>query len=846
MILDYYPATSAFTLRVPRGEADPRAIMTEHGWDFSEPKSTQKEALLFTRDPYAAAVFSACATPAAMGQIASIVSEVALSWKAESNANIRCPADQELWAFQKADIEYALRRKNTLVGDQPGLGKTPVAICFCNEVSAKRVLVLCPANIRLQWARKIREWSTMRWPYVVYPILNGGRGVHPLAEWTVVSYDLARTPAIGAALAKGNYDVLILDEAHALKTFDAKRTRAVFGDHTGDYRKLTEDGGHEVLFTALASRCERILALTGTPLPNRPREAYTLARGLCFRADTRILTSNGIRAIIDVKLDDLLWDGVEWVAHGGVVYQGQKMVLERDGTAATANHQVLSGAQWFPWSAVMQDGDIRSRALETGLESIRSLAMHLAKAERISSFDALVDRHLARLSSIIYGTELRPVASTATINASLDLLLNSMATLKSSPTASAGVLCSDASLEPSPAVTIPLTKDISGTAQEASAFGPRGARIENNFSHTLLPSQGGMTQSLNSTGKTIVVDTNLEIYDLSQSMPTGKTGELLPVLNSKLLSLKPVYDIMNAGPRHRFTIVSEAGPMVVSNCFDAIDWMSEDSFKERFNPSALIEGQRSDGSWYKYKREEAGRHGELQNRLRANFMVRHLKHGPDGVMKHLKLPVYDIVLVDETKAVKAALEAESMLHIDFEDPDFFRHANDAVMGDLAAVRHMMGVAKAPLVAAYVEMILEGGEDKVCVFGWHIEVLNILQRALSKYGVVRIDGSTSATMKEKIVLDFQKKPELRVCIGNMQSMGVGTDGLHNVCSHAVFAESSWVDGENQQCVDRLDRGSQTRTVLADFMVAPGSIDERVLSSSLRKGRETFKVLDRRAI
>jgi hypothetical protein len=35
---------------------------------------------------------------------------------------------------------------------------------------------------------------------------------------------------------------------------------------------------------ALAERSSRILALTGTPLPNRPREAYTLARGLCWDA----------------------------------------------------------------------------------------------------------------------------------------------------------------------------------------------------------------------------------------------------------------------------------------------------------------------------------------------------------------------------------------------------------------------------------------------------------------------------------------------------------------------------------------------------------------------------------
>lgn len=555
MILDYVASTDAFTLRMLRSEGDPRELMKTHGLDFSMPASRGNTAVLFTRDPYAAATFEQHGTPFARAKLMPIINEVKASWKAESNAHIRCPSDQELWPFQKADVEYAMRRRNTLVGDQPGLGKTPVAICYANEISAKRVLVLCPANIRLQWARRIREWSTMRWPYVVYPILSGARGVHPSAEWTVVSYDLARTPAVGAALAKGTYDLLVLDEAHYLKTIDSQRTRACFGDHTGSYRKLVT---HELLFEALASRCGAVMALSGTPLPNRPREAYTLARNLCW---------------------------------------------------------------------------------------------------------------------------------------------------------------------------------------------------------------------------------------------------------------------------------------------DSIEWMSEDSFKERFNPSATLTGTRKDGTEYTYVREEAGRHGELQNRLRANFMVRHLKR---DVMPQLKLPLYDIVLVDETAAVKAALQAESMLEIDPEDKKLFEKADEAVLGDIARVRQQMGIAKAPLVADYVEMVLDGGEEKVTVFAWHIAVLDILQERLAKYGVVRIDGSTGGAKKQKFVDAFIMNPGLRVMLGNMQSLGTGTDGLQGVCFHAIFGESSWVDGENQQCVDRLDRGGQVRTVLADFLVAPGSIDEKVLASSLRKGRETFKVLDQREV
>ena len=545
MQLDYFNATGAFTLKVPRKEAAlVQSLMREHGFDFSLPASTPDTAVLFSKEPYAAASFANVATESALQQLRPILSSIEQSWRNESNAHIACPADQELWPFQKCDIEYALTRKCTLIGDQPGLGKTPVAICFANEIRAKRVLVICPASIRVQWVKRIREWTTLRWPYCIHPILVGRHGVHPTAEWTVVSYDLARTEAIGKALAKGHYDLLILDEAHYLKTPDSRRTRAVFG------------GGHDRLFEAFAERSERILALTGTPLPNRPREAYTLARGLCW---------------------------------------------------------------------------------------------------------------------------------------------------------------------------------------------------------------------------------------------------------------------------------------------DSIDWMSEDSFKERFNPSQTIEKiNPQTGERKIFIDERSGRHGELQNRLRANFMTRHLKR---EVMSQLKMPVFDIIQLEETAAVKQALEAESLLNI---DPEMLQGADFSALGDIATVRRMMGVALAPQVADYIDMLIDGGEEKLVVFAYHHQVLDILQAAWQKHGVIRVDGNTSAARKMKAVEEFQTDPRKQIMLGQILAMGTGTDGLQKVSCHALIAEPDWVPGNNEQAFDRLDRGGQNRTVQGDIFVAPNSFAEKILATSLRKGHGIHAALDKRFV
>lgn len=545
MKLDFVEKTGAYNLYVPRSaDVTVKSLMEDHGLNFSAPASTANTAVMFTREPYAAVTFREFATPAALAKMKPLIERIDASSMLSSGAHIRCPADQELWDFQKASVSYALNQDRTLVADQPGLGKTPIAICFANEIRAKRVLCIVPANIRGQWEKRIRQWTTMPWPYNIYPIYHGRHGVHPTANWTIVSYDLARNPALLAALCKGTYDLLIIDEGHMLKNEASKRTRAVFGC---DF---------DPKLVPIASRCGAVMVLTGTPLPNRPREAFVLAKNLCW---------------------------------------------------------------------------------------------------------------------------------------------------------------------------------------------------------------------------------------------------------------------------------------------DAIDFASEDDFRERFNPSRTEEGERWNDErkcmeTFYYVDERTGRHAELQNRMRAKFMTRHLKR---EVMPQLKMPVFDIIQLTETAAVKQALNAEKMLDIDV---DMLMGADKAVNGMFAVARQQMGLALAPQVAEYVEMLIDGGEEKLVLAGWHIAVLDIWCRELEKFGIIRIDGSVGPKKKERLVEEFVKNPRIRIAIGNMQSMGTGTDGLQEVCNHVLIGEASTVPGENEQMVDRLDRGGQDRTVQADFFVAPNSLMERILASSLRKLTVTHKALD----
>jgi len=61
----------------------------------------------------------------------------------------------------------------------------------------------------------------------------------------------------------------------------------------------------------------------------------------CVDGDSMVLTRDrGSVAICDIKVDDLVWDGVEWVRHEGVIYSGRKKIIEYQGLRATRLHDV--------------------------------------------------------------------------------------------------------------------------------------------------------------------------------------------------------------------------------------------------------------------------------------------------------------------------------------------------------------------------------------------------------------------------------------------------------------------------------------------------------------------------
>jgi SNF2 family DNA or RNA helicase len=197
--------------------------------------------------------------------------------KEEFARRVPAPDGIDYFPFQKAGILYALDRKNTLISDDPGLGKTIQALGFINANNFKRALVICPASLRINWSREASRWLVSPWEIKIIHKQKDVAEVNFGIEnrlLVIINYDKIGSIEGQDTLTKlmaTDWDVLIVDESHYLKNQKTKRATAVCGSY---------DKKGQVIEYGLTHKANHILFLTGTPLPNRPKELWTTVQTL--------------------------------------------------------------------------------------------------------------------------------------------------------------------------------------------------------------------------------------------------------------------------------------------------------------------------------------------------------------------------------------------------------------------------------------------------------------------------------------------------------------------------------------------------------------------------------------
>lgn len=160
--------------------------------------------------------------------------------------------------FQVQGVEWLANRRHSLLADEMGLGKTIQGICLINALNLRKVLIICPASVKLNWKRELENWLVTKREIQV---LSGKKDIiEPMTEIIIVNYDLVTHSNIHSQLVDLKYDLLICDEAHYLKNMKAERTKAILGKEN------------------IAHKATRTIMMTGTPVLNRPVELYPILK----------------------------------------------------------------------------------------------------------------------------------------------------------------------------------------------------------------------------------------------------------------------------------------------------------------------------------------------------------------------------------------------------------------------------------------------------------------------------------------------------------------------------------------------------------------------------------------
>ena len=157
---------------------------------------------------------------------------------------------------QKIAIEKLAGSKRFILADDMGLGKTTSTIIAALETGVKKILIVCPASLKINWQREIANYSDRP----VY--IAESKKFSTESDFVIVNYDILKNfhdtdpkKKEESILLQSNFDIVILDEAHMISNVQAQRTKII--NH-------------------FAKKINRVWLLTGTPMTSRPMNYYNL------------------------------------------------------------------------------------------------------------------------------------------------------------------------------------------------------------------------------------------------------------------------------------------------------------------------------------------------------------------------------------------------------------------------------------------------------------------------------------------------------------------------------------------------------------------------------------------
>ena len=155
-----------------------------------------------------------------------------------------------LFPHQEEAKQFLLANRRCILADQPRVGKTlPAAAAALQHLPA---IIVCPAIAKTVWEAAFNKLD----PSVPVKVINGKKQAAEIicSGVTIVNYDI-----LSSVTTFSGIKTVVFDECHRLKNNKAIRTKAAM---------------------LMMKKIDRVYALSGTPIPNRPIELWPILHGL--------------------------------------------------------------------------------------------------------------------------------------------------------------------------------------------------------------------------------------------------------------------------------------------------------------------------------------------------------------------------------------------------------------------------------------------------------------------------------------------------------------------------------------------------------------------------------------
>lgn len=172
----------------------------------------------------------------------------------------------KLLPHQEIGVRFLLERNGAILADEMGVAKTIQAVVAALESGAKKILIVCPASVKINWEREIntfsddtciidsRRWNSAKFTIINYDLLKNfhtiGDGKNEPGEPII---------QLSRELVYSKFDLVIIDEAHNLRNKNSIR-------------------GEIMAELCVKFNIPKVWLLTGTPVANKPKDFFNLLR----------------------------------------------------------------------------------------------------------------------------------------------------------------------------------------------------------------------------------------------------------------------------------------------------------------------------------------------------------------------------------------------------------------------------------------------------------------------------------------------------------------------------------------------------------------------------------------